>query len=163
MLRLLAARGVLEEFPGAATHEFRARGPLPTTDLAAVRDEQLHHDPSWMPSYVVAETVAQDYPAFLRGDVLGEEVLFSPRRLRLWVDYFSNQNGLYVVDNRVGAAAGEQWLPLDGGVGLELGGGVGSGALAVSGHLEGAWRLGPIRQHPFTEPVPAVLHPRARA
>jgi SAM-dependent methyltransferase len=157
MLRLLAARGVLEQFPGAVTHEFRARGPSPTTDLAAVRDEQLQHDPSWMPSYVLAETVAQDYPAFLRGDVVGEEVLFSPGRLRLWVDYFSNQNGLYAVNNRIGAAAVEQWLPLGGGVVVELGGGLGSGAIAVLERLGVAGRAGAIQEYRFTELVPAFL------
>lgn len=157
MLRLLAARGVLEELPGEVTHEFRARGPLPTVDLAAVRDEQIQHDPSWMPSYILAETVAQDYPAFLRGDVLGEEVLFSPRRLRLWVDYFSNQNGLYAVNNRIGAAAVEQWLPRDGGVVVELGGGLGSGAIAVLERLGAAGRLSAIREYRFTELVPAFL------
>ncbi|MGH7396060.1 MAG: class I SAM-dependent methyltransferase [Candidatus Rokuibacteriota bacterium] len=157
MLRLLAARGVLEQLPGAATDEFRARSPLPMADLAAVRDEQLQHDPSWTPSYVLAETVAQDYPAFLRGDVAGEEVLFSPRRLRLWVDYFSNQNGLYAVNNRIGAAAVEQWLPLDGGVVVELGGGLGSGASAVLERLEAAGRAGAIQEYRFTELVPAFL------
>jgi len=154
MLRLLAARGVLEELRG---EEFRARGPLPTADPVAVRDEQLQHDPSWMPSYALAETVAQDYPAFLRGAVVGEEVLFSPRRLRLWVDYFSNQNGLYAVNNKVGAAAVEQWLPLDGGVLVELGGGLGSGALAVLERLGAAGRLGAIQEYRFTELVPAFL------
>jgi SAM-dependent methyltransferase len=157
MLRLLAARGVLEELPGEGTHGFRARGPLPTVDLAAVRDEQIQHDPSWMPSYLLAETVAQDYPAFLRGAVLGEEVLFSPRRLRLWVDYFSNQNGLYAVNNRIGAAAVEQWLPRDGGVVVELGGGLGSGAIAVLERLGAAGRLSAIREYRFTELVPAFL------
>ena len=157
MMRLLAARGVLEQFAGAATDEFRARGPLPTADPAAVRDEQLQHDPSWTPSYVLAETVAQDYPAFLRGDVSGEEVLFSPRRLRLWVDYFSNQNGLYAVNNRIGAAAVGQWLPLDGGVVVELGGGLGSGAIAVLEHLGVAGRLGAIQEYRFTELIPAFL------
>ena len=157
MLRLLVARGVLEQFPGAVTHEFRARGPFPTADPAAARDQQLQHDPSWMPSYVLAETVAQDYPAFLRGDVVGEEVLFSPRRLRLWVDYFSNQNGLYAVNNRIGAAAVEQWLPLDGGVVVELGGGLGSGAIAVLEQLQVAGRLGAIQEYRFTELVPAFL------
>ena len=154
MLRLLAARGVLEELRG---EEFRARGPLPTADPVAVRDEQLQHDPSWMPSYALAETVAQDYPAFLRGAVVGEEVLFSPRRLRLWVDYFSNQNGLYAVNNKVGAAAVEQWLPLDSGVLVELGGGLGSGALAVLERLGAAGRLGAIQEYRFTELVPAFL------
>ena len=157
MLRLLAARGVLEHLPGGSAHEFRARGPLPTADPAAVRDVQLQHDPSWLPSYVLAETVAQDYPAFLRGDVVGEEVLFSPRRLRLWVDFFSNQNGLYAVNNRIGAAAVEQWLPLDGGVLVELGGGLGSGAIAVLERLGVAGRLGAIQEYRFTELVPAFL------
>jgi SAM-dependent methyltransferase len=157
MLRLLATRGVLEEAPGASTHEFWARGPLPSADPAAVREEQLGHDPSWLPSYVLAETVAQDYPSFLRGVVAGEEVLFSPRRLRLWVDFFSNKNGLYAVNNRTGAAAVEQWLPRDGGVILELGGGLGSGALAVLEQLGAAGRLGEIEEYRFTELVPAFL------
>src|SRR5882762_9390264 len=157
MLRLLVARGVLEQFFGAVIYEFRARGPFPTADPVAACDEQLQHDPSWMPSYVLAETVAQDYPAFLRGDVVGEEVLFSPRRLRLWVDYFSNQNGLYAVNNRIGAAAVEQWLPRDGGVVVELGGGLGSGAIAVLERLEAAGRAATIQEYTFTELVPAFL------
>jgi SAM-dependent methyltransferase len=157
MMRLLAGRGVLEPVPGAATPEFRPRGPLPTADPAVVREEQVQHDPSWMPSYVLAETVAQDYPAFLRGKVSGEEVLFSPRRLRLWVDYFSNQNGLYAVNNRIGAAAVAQWLPQEGGVVVELGAGLGSGASAVLERLEAADRLGAIQEYRFTELVPAFL------
>ena len=72
--------------------------------------------PSWMPAYVLAETVARDYPAFLRGEATGEDVLFAPRRLRLWVDYFSNDNGLYAVNNRVGAVAVAEWLPGPGSV-----------------------------------------------
>jgi SAM-dependent methyltransferase len=157
MLRLLASRGVVEEISGAEKDQFRTRDPLPTADLAAVRDEQMQHDPAWMPSYVLAETVAQDYPAFLRGDVLGEDVLFSPRRLRLWIDYFSNRNGFYVVNNRVGAAGIERWLPRDGGVVVELGGGLGSGAVAVLERLGAAGRLGAIREYRFTELVPAFL------
>ena len=123
----------------------------------AVREEQARHDPSWMPSYLLAETVAQDYPAFFRGDVRGEDVLFSPRRLRLWADYFSNDNGLYAVNNWVGAAAVARWLPPDGGVVVELGGGLGSGAIAVLERLGAAGRLSAIREYRFTELVPAFL------
>lgn len=154
ILRELAARGALEETNGA---RYRARGDLPALDPAPVREEQVRQDPSCLPSYVVAETVARDYPAFLRGEIAGEEILFSPRRLRLWVDYFSNDNGLYAVNNRVGAAAFEQWLPREGGRVVELGGGLGSGALAVLERLEAAGRLGAIREYWFTEPVPAFL------
>jgi SAM-dependent methyltransferase len=157
MLRLLTARGLLEELSNGAAFRYRSLGPFPTLDPAPVREEQLRHEPSWMPAYILAETVARDYPAFLRGEITGEEVLFSPRRLRLWIDYFSNDNGLYVVNNRVGALAVEQWLPRSGGVVLELGGGLGSGALALLERLEAADRLGAITEYRFTELVPAFL------
>lgn len=157
MLRHLTARGLLEELSSGAAFRYRSLGPFPTLDPAPVSEEQKRLDPSWMPAYTLAETVARDYPAFLRGEVTGEEVLFSPRRLRLWIDYFSNDNGLYVVNNRVGALAVEQWLPTSGGVVLELGGGLGSGALALLGRLETAHRLGAIAEYRFTELVPAFL------
>src|SRR5262249_28396344 len=82
MLRHLTTRKVLDEVPGEDPPRFRAHGPLPVEDPAPMREEQSRHDGSWMPSYVLAETVAQAYPAFLRGEVPGEEVLVSPRRLR---------------------------------------------------------------------------------
>ena len=157
MLRQLAARKILEEISGEGPPRFRASGPLPVGDPAPVREEQSRHDGSWMPSYVLAEAVAQEYPAFLRGEVPGEEVLFSPRRLRLWIDYFSNGNRLYAINNHIGALAVEQWMPPDGGVLLELGGGLGSGALAVLERLAMAGRLDAIREYRFTEFVPAFL------
>lgn len=157
MLRQLAARKILEEVPGEGPPRFRASGPLPVEDPASVREEQSRHDGSWMPSYVLAEAVAQEYPAFLRGEVAGEDILFSPRRLRLWIDYFSNGNRLYAVNNHIGALAVEQWMPPDGGVLLELGGGLGSGALAVLERLARAGLLDAIREYRFTEFVPAFL------
>jgi SAM-dependent methyltransferase len=154
MLRHLAGRGVIDV---DATGRFQARRPLPELDPASVREEQQRHDPSALPSYVLAETVAQDYPAFLRGEVTGEEVLFAPRRLRLWMDYFSNDNILYAVNNRLGALAFEQWLPPAGGATLELGGGLGSGALAVLERLTRVERLSALEEYRFTEFVPAFL------
>ena len=157
MLRLLAAHGLIEELPEGAASRYRSLGPFPSLDPAPVREQQLRLAPSWIPAYALAETVARDYPAFLRGEVTGEEVLFSPRRLRLWVDYFSNDNGLYVVNNRIGALAVEQWLPRSGGMVLEMGGGLGSSALALLERLEATGRLGEIAEYRFTEFIPAFL------
>jgi L-histidine N-alpha-methyltransferase len=153
MLRFLAARGVLQE----TGDRYGSRGALPALDPAPVLDEQMRYAPSWKPAYVLAETVARDYPAFLRGRVVGEDVLFAPRRLRLWIDYFSNDHGLYAVNNVVGAVAVEQWLPRSPAVLLELGGGLGSGALALLDRLGTAGRLGAIAEYRFTEFVPAFL------
>jgi SAM-dependent methyltransferase len=164
MLRHLAARGRLETttIPGAGA-AFRLAGSLPLLDPAPLAEEQARHDPSWLPSYLLAETIARDYPAFLHGRVTGEAILFSPARLRLWLDYFSNDNGLYAVNNRVGALALAEWLPPGaGGAILELGGGLGSGAVAALESLEGAGRLGELGEYRFTEVVPAFLR-RGRA
>ena len=157
MLRFLAARGWLAEVPGGAGRRYQAPGELPVLDALPVRQEQQRWDPSWMPAYALAEVVARDYPAFLRGEVPGEDVLFAPRRLRLWVDYFSNDNGLYAVNNRVGAVAVADWLPGPGSSILELGGGLASGALAVLAELETRDRLRDVRGYRFTEPVSAFL------
>ena len=157
MLRFLAARGLLEEIADEHGYRYGSRGPLPALDPAVVRDEQFRHEPSWKPAYVLAETVAREYPAFLRGEVTGEEVLFAPRRLRLWIDYFSNDNGLYTVNNLVGAVAVERWLPRPPVTLLELGGGLGSGALALLERLRVTERLTAIAEYRFTEFVPAFL------
>ena len=157
MLRFLAARGAIEAFGAEPAPRYRVRGALPALDAAAVREEQQQWDPSWMPAYALAETVAADYPAFLHGRMTGEEVLFAPRRLRLWVDYFSNDNGLYAVNNLVGAVAAAEWLPLGETVVLELGAGLASGAVALLEEIEARGRLGDVRGYRFTEPVSLFL------
>jgi SAM-dependent methyltransferase len=157
MLRFLAVPDAIEELPGGPAARYRWRGGGARLDPAPVREEQLRHDPSWKPAYTLAETVAREYPAFLRGEVAGEEVLFAPRRLRLWIDYFSNDNGLYAVNNAVGAVAVERWLPRDAGALLELGGGLGSGTVALLDRLRVTGREAAIAEYRFTEFVPAFL------
>jgi len=157
ILRRIGRRGILEQSEGGGATRFRLIGKLPDLDPLAVREEQRHLDPSWLPSYVLAETVAKDYPAFLRGERVGEEILFSPLRLRLWVDFFSNDNGLYAVNNSVGAGAIEEWMPRGPATIVELGGGLGSGATAVLDALRRAGRWGEISEYRFTELVPAFL------
>ena len=155
LLRRLVARGLLEA--SGDPPRFRARGELPDLDPAPLRDEQLREDPSWLPSYVLAETVARDYPAFLRGERTGEEILFSPARLRLWVDFFSNDNGLYAVNNLVGAEAAQQWLPRGPVRILELGAGLGSAAIALLERLRQAGRWDDVVEYRFTDIVPAFM------
>jgi SAM-dependent methyltransferase len=162
ILRQLAARQVLERQAGDGPERFRLPGPLPDLDPGPVREAQRAHDPAWLPSYVLAETVARDYPAFLRGEATGEQILFSPARFRLWFDYFSNDNGLYAVNNRVGALAVEEWMPRPGVI-LELGGGLGSGALALLRRFADVGRLADIAAYRFTELVPVFLSRGQRA
>jgi SAM-dependent methyltransferase len=158
ILRRLAQRGLLEVCDGhGAPPRFQVRHPLPSPDPEAIAREQRRQDPSWLPSYVMADTVAQDYPAFLRGERTGEDILFSPARLRLWLAFFSNDNGLYVVNNLVGAAAVEQWMPGAPVAVLEIGGGLGSAAAVLLERLRARGRWDGLSSYRFTELVPAFL------
>ena len=157
LLRSLATRRALARDDGASGPRFRIDGALPILDAAAVLAEQRAHDPRCLPSYAVAETAARDYPAFLRGERTGEEVLFAPARLTLWTGYFSNDNPLYAVNNRVGAVALATWMRPGAGRILELGGGLGSGTAALLERLIAAGRLAEIESYRFTELVPAFL------
>jgi SAM-dependent methyltransferase len=157
MLRHLAARGVLDREDGAGGSRFRSGRGLSALDPAPVRAEQQRHDPACLPSYVLAEAAARDYPTFLRGQRSGEEILLAPTRLPLWVAYFSNDNVLYAVNNRVGAVALEAWMPRGGTVILEVGGGCASGTSAALERLAAAGRLGDVQAYRFTELVPAFL------
>ncbi len=157
ILRRLSHRGILERTDGEGRPRFRLHAGVPELDPGAVREEQRREDAAWLPSYVLAETVAQDYPAFLRGERTGEEILFSPSRLRLWVDFFSNANPLYAVNNLVGAGAAQEWMPPTRLVIVELGGGLGSGAAALLEGLRREGRWPEIDEYRFTELVPAFL------
>jgi SAM-dependent methyltransferase len=157
MLRRLAHRGLLEQASADGHVRFHLREAMPELEVASFRDEACRQNPSWLPSYVLAETVARDYPAFLRGERTGEQILFSPDRLRLWVNFFSNDNGLYVVNNIVGAGAVEAWLPKPPVAIMELGGGLGSGATAVLERLRSGSGWAGLREYRFTELVPAFL------
>jgi hypothetical protein len=130
MLRRLTGRGIAEV--SAEPRRYRLSDASCDLDPEPLRHAQVLEDPSWLPSYTLAETVAQDYPAFLRGERTGEEVLFSPARLRLWVSFFSNDNAYYAVNNLVGAIAVEAALPLRAATILELGGTRGAAAALVS-------------------------------
>lgn len=157
MLRHLCRRGLLTGARADREPRFRADQALPPLDPAPLLAEQREHDPTCLPSYVLAEAAARDYPGFLRGQVTGEEILFAPTRLPLWVGYFSNDNALYAVNNQVGAVAVERWMPRGAGTVLELGGGLASGAAALLAHLANAGRLGDLQEYRFTELVPAFL------
>jgi SAM-dependent methyltransferase len=169
LLRHLAARGALERRrdggtpaaggrePDGAGEQFRAPEVMLWLDPAPVLEAQRAHDPACLPSYTLAETAARDYPAFLRGEKTGDQVLLAPPRLPQWVRYFSNDNPLYAVNNRVGAVAVEAWMPAGGGAILEVGGGLASGAIAALERLAAAGRLGEVSAYTFTELVPAFL------
>src|SRR5260221_7067900 len=84
---------------------YRTGQPLPVLDADETLERQRAHDPRCLPSFEIAALAAAHYPAVLRGQTSGEQALFGPEGIVPWVKYFSNDNPLYAISNKVGAIA----------------------------------------------------------
>ncbi len=162
-LRKLAAEGYLEAATPGPRDGFRLRGQLPVGDPDRAEARARATDPACLPAFAVVRAMIGHVPEFLRGEKTGEEILFSPARLPLWFDYFSNDNLLYQINNRLGAEAVARGLPRHPATVVEIGGGCGSAALAVSERLARDARLSRIGRYVFTEIVPTFLRRAERS
>jgi SAM-dependent methyltransferase len=154
----LAADGYLDLAGGTEDPRYRARGPLPPGDPDAAEGRARALDPRSLPAFAVVREMVAHVPEFLRGEKSGEEILFAPARLPLWFEYFSNDNLLYQINNRLGAEALARALPASRPATVaEIGGGSGSAALALGERLARQGALGRIGRYVFTEIVPTFL------
>jgi SAM-dependent methyltransferase len=162
--RKLAAEGHVAVEGSGAEAVYRSRGTLPVGDPDRAEARAIALDPRSAPPFAVVRAMVAHVPAFLRGELSGEEVLFQPSKLPLWFDYFSNDNLLYQINNRLGAEAVVRALPLGRPASLvEIGGGSGSAALAVAQRLARDGALSRIGRYVFTEIVPTFLRRAERA
>ncbi len=163
-LAKLASEGLLDASSSGPDPVYRARGPLPPGDPDRAQAQARAVDPRSMPAFAVVEAMVEHVPEFLRGEKTGEEILFSPLRLPLWLDYFSNDNLLYQINNRLGAEAVARELPATRRSTLvEIGGGSGSAAIALGERLARDAALPRIERYVFTEIVPTFLRRAERS
>jgi SAM-dependent methyltransferase len=156
--RKLAAEDHLRIEGAGAEAVYRSRGPLRVGDPERSEARARAIDPRSLPPFSVVHAMVEHVPAFLRGELSGEEVLFQPAKLPLWFDYFNNDNLLYQINNRLGAEAVFRALPAGRPADVvEIGGGSGSAALAVAERLAHDGVLSRIRSYVFTEIVPTFL------
>jgi len=157
-LRKLAAEGYVDRAESASGPVYRSRGPLPPGDPERAEARARAIDPRSMPPFTVVRAMVEHVGEFLRGEKTGEEILFSPVRLPLWFDYFSNENLLYQINNRLGAEAVVRALPAGRPATIvEIGGGSGSAALAVAERLSRDAALPRVGRYVFSEIVPTFL------
>ncbi|MER6949863.1 class I SAM-dependent methyltransferase [Nonomuraea sp. NPDC000554] len=139
----LADAGILDRrdgryFPGA----------VPVEEFETVAAELAQLEPGAAVAAELVRTLVDEAPRYFRSEATGDEILFSPQKLPLWLRYFSNANLLYTINNTLGAEALARIVPADGGAFevLEIGGGCGSAA------EEALKKLGPrISRYRFTE------------
>jgi SAM-dependent methyltransferase len=162
-LRKLAAEGYLDAIPSHVGPIYRLREPMPPGDPDHPEALARATDPSSLPAFAVVRAMVEHVPEFLRGEKTGEEILFSPSRLPLWFDYFSNDHLLYQINNRLGAEAVARLLPAHPATVVEIGGGSGSAALAVGERLARDGALPRVGRYVFTEIVPTFLRRAERS
>ncbi len=123
-------------------------GTVPVEEFDAVAAELIELEPGTAVAVEILRTLVDEAKDILRGKATGDEVLFAPQKLPLWLKYFSNDNLLYAINNTVGAEALSRLVPAAGGAFeiLEIGGGCGSAAeYALK-------KLGPsVTRYRFTE------------
>lgn len=147
VLRRLTAQGLLRRIDPDTVELL-----TPHWDDAALDQTLADLPPSMTPMVELFRVAGEAYPAFLRGEVDGEDVLVSPTALPLWDRFFSNTNINYGPVNRLVADYAKDQIPGEGLRVLEVGGGFGSGAeLTLPGLGD---RLG---HYTFSERVPFFL------
>ncbi len=162
--RKLAAEGYLSAEGTGEETVYRTGASLPPGDPDRAEAASRAVDPGSLPPFAVVRAMVEHVPAFLRGEKTGEEILFSPARLPLWFEYFSNENLLYQINNRLGAEAVARALPRGGAATVvEIGGGSGSAALALAERLSREARLPQVGRYVFSEIVPTFLRRAERA
>jgi SAM-dependent methyltransferase len=140
---------------------YRLADDLPALDPEEVRAAQERHDPACLPAYDIVALAARQYPAVLRAEISGGQALFGPDGILPWVRYFSNDNPIYALSNRIGAIAAAQALPAGPFHILEIGAGLGSGADALIEQLAQDARVGDLASYRLTDISPLFLK-RAR-
>lgn len=124
------------------------RGPAAVAEFDAVAAELAQREPGTAVAAEILRTLVNEAKHYFRGEASGDEILFAPQQLPLWLKYFSNDNLLYAINNKIGAEAISRLVPADGGAFeiLEIGGGCGSGAEQVLRELGSS-----VSRYRFTE------------
>ncbi|MEZ6185719.1 MAG: class I SAM-dependent methyltransferase [Planctomycetota bacterium] len=97
------------------------RDPAELDRACAARAERLG------PTLALLEHAVAHYPAWLRGELEGRQILFGREATALWEAFFSNQNPVTRAVNALGAGVCAREIPGELEV-LEVGGGCGGGA-----------------------------------
>src|SRR5664280_1331714 len=100
----------------------------PSESVEALSAELAATEPDAAVGAEIVSLLAAEAPDFFRGRKSGEDILFSPACLPLWIRYFSNAIILDAINNTLGAETLARVLPSAGADVLEIGGGCGSAA-----------------------------------
>ena len=118
-----------------------------------LRQIALKIDPANASTLDLLDYAAGLYPSVAAGKQNGEQGLFLPQGITLWLNYFHNNNLTYAVNNWLGAVVATNYLANRSGFQiLEIGAGAGSGSEVLLQSLNERGLLPRLQRYLITEP-----------
>ena len=153
ILQRLIETGCIEERTDADTRRYRLRETPKLTGIGRLRAAGINIDPANEATLDLLDHAASLYPAVAQGKQNGEQGMFDSCGIALWLNYFSNANLTYAVNNWIGAVAAAERLSSRSRLRiLELGAGAGSGTEVLLRCLDERELLPRIERYVATEP-----------
>jgi SAM-dependent methyltransferase len=122
-------------------------------DLAGLRAAGLEIDSANAATLDLLDYAANLYPGVAQGNQSGDQSLFEPQGIPLWLSYFHNDNLTYAVNNAVTAVAATDRLSSRRSLRiLEIGAGAGSGSETLLRAFDECGLLPRIDRYLITEP-----------
>ena len=118
-----------------------------------LRQIALRIDPANASTLDLLDYAASLYPPLAAGKQNGEQGLFLPQGITLWLNYFHNNNLTYAVNNWLGAVVAANYLATRSSFQiLEIGAGAGSGSEILLRFLNERGLLARLQRYLITEP-----------
>ena len=153
LLDRLVETGCIERANDVEPATYQRKRCLSNGELAQLRSLAIEVDPANTATLDLLDHAASIYPVVARGEQTGEQCMFGPKGIALWLNYFSNSNLTYAVNNWIAALTAAQRVGSQPGLRiLEIGAGAGSATAALLQAFEKRNLLPRISRYLVTEP-----------
>ena len=153
ILERLVETGCAEARTDGDIRSYHLRHAPSQADLKRLRGIGLSIDPANAATLDLLDHAASLYPAVASGEQTGDQNLFGPQGIPLWLNYFDNDNLTYAVNNWVGAVPAADRLSTRRTIRiLELGAGTGSASEILLRLFDQCGLLPRIERYLITEP-----------
>jgi SAM-dependent methyltransferase len=153
ILERLVETGWMEVRVNGNTRSYQLRRAPWEPELTQLRAVGIDIDPANAATLDLLNHAASLYPAVARGEQSGDQSMFGPQGIGLWLNYFNNNNLTYAVNNWVGAVLAANRLSTGRRLRiLEVGAGSGSASEALLHRFHERGMLPYIERYLMTEP-----------
>ena len=153
ILERLVETGCIEVRLDVNTRSYRLRRAPWKPELGQLREMGIKIDPTNAATLDLLDHAASLYPAVARGEQTGDQSMFGPQGIGLWLHYFNNDNLTYAVNNWVSAVVAADRLSTRPRLRiLEVGAGSGSASEALLRYFDERGLLSHLERYLITEP-----------